>query len=237
GQTVVDRSCGDGRGGPRGHLHDLGPFPTSPQPQQRRRPPQTPLQEKRERDRCRRRRYQHQRQQQQPRQRRRQCRRLCRRQSDGHNRPAPPCRPPGSKNKPRPPVIITRESPSALCLHVLEIASEPDIAEAVTSFTAEARRRRNPERQRGRHRRHASQARIAARGRHPPWTLRHPLSFCDLLAGAIAARDRRARSQLSRRRGPGGGRQCRGQIGRIGPGNGGGSHILECTIRAVTAGG
>ncbi|THU52504.1 hypothetical protein C4D60_Mb10t04660 [Musa balbisiana] len=101
---------------------------------------------------------------------------------------------------------------------------------------AEARRRRNPERQRGRYRRHASQARIAARGRHPPWTLRHPLSFRDLLDGAIAARDRRARSQLSRRRGPGGGRQCRGQIGRIGPGNGGGSHILECTIRAATAG-
>ncbi|CAL9101863.1 unnamed protein product [Musa textilis] len=43
-------------------------------------------------------------------------------------------RPHGSKNKPRPPVIITSESPSALCPHVLEIASEPDNAEAVTSF-------------------------------------------------------------------------------------------------------
>ncbi|RWW77335.1 hypothetical protein BHE74_00014513 [Ensete ventricosum] len=47
-------------------------------------------------------------------------------------------RPPGSKNRPKPPVIITRESPNALCSHVLEIASGSDIAEAVTSF---ARRR------------------------------------------------------------------------------------------------
>ncbi|WOL16513.1 hypothetical protein Cni_G25300 [Canna indica] len=47
-------------------------------------------------------------------------------------------RPPGSKNKPKPPVIITRESPNALRSHVLEIASGADIMDAVAVF---ARRR------------------------------------------------------------------------------------------------
>uniref|UniRef100_J3M5L0 AT-hook motif nuclear-localized protein n=1 Tax=Oryza brachyantha TaxID=4533 RepID=J3M5L0_ORYBR len=47
-------------------------------------------------------------------------------------------RPPGSKNKPKPPIIITRESPNALRSHVLEIAGGADIMEAVTTF---ARRR------------------------------------------------------------------------------------------------
>ncbi|URE10584.1 hypothetical protein MUK42_22878 [Musa troglodytarum] len=47
-------------------------------------------------------------------------------------------RPPGSKNKPKPPIIITRESPSALRSHVLEIASGADIMDAVATF---ARRR------------------------------------------------------------------------------------------------
>ncbi|KAL5230754.1 hypothetical protein ABZP36_029530 [Zizania latifolia] len=47
-------------------------------------------------------------------------------------------RPPGSKNKPKPPIIITRESPNALRSHVLEIAGGADIMEAVATF---ARRR------------------------------------------------------------------------------------------------
>ncbi|XP_026664152.2 AT-hook motif nuclear-localized protein 15-like, partial [Phoenix dactylifera] len=47
-------------------------------------------------------------------------------------------RPPGSKNKPKPPVIITRESPNALRSHVLEIASGTDIMDAIAVF---ARRR------------------------------------------------------------------------------------------------
>ncbi|KAL6619984.1 hypothetical protein ACP70R_035123 [Stipagrostis hirtigluma subsp. patula] len=47
-------------------------------------------------------------------------------------------RPPGSKNKPKPPIIITRESPNALRSHVLEIAAGADIMEAVSTF---ARRR------------------------------------------------------------------------------------------------
>ncbi|XP_074289671.1 AT-hook motif nuclear-localized protein 29-like [Silene latifolia] len=47
-------------------------------------------------------------------------------------------RPPGSKNKPKPPIIITRDSPNALRSHVLEIGSGSDIVEAVMNF---ARRR------------------------------------------------------------------------------------------------
>ncbi|KAI4973823.1 hypothetical protein ZWY2020_041604 [Hordeum vulgare] len=42
-------------------------------------------------------------------------------------------RPAGSKNKPKPPIIITRESPNTLRSHVLEIASGADIMEAVAA--------------------------------------------------------------------------------------------------------
>ncbi|CAD5184100.1 unnamed protein product [Musa acuminata subsp. malaccensis] len=47
-------------------------------------------------------------------------------------------RPPGSKNKPKPPVIITRESAAALRPHVFEVSSGADIMDAVAAF---ARRR------------------------------------------------------------------------------------------------
>ncbi|THU54668.1 hypothetical protein C4D60_Mb10t27570 [Musa balbisiana] len=47
-------------------------------------------------------------------------------------------RPPGSKNKPKPPVIITRESAAALRSHVFEVSSGADIMDAVAAF---ARRR------------------------------------------------------------------------------------------------
>ncbi|KAH7286329.1 hypothetical protein KP509_32G001500 [Ceratopteris richardii] len=47
-------------------------------------------------------------------------------------------RPPGSKNKPKPPIIITRDSSNALRAHVLEIASGCDVNETVATF---ARRR------------------------------------------------------------------------------------------------
>ncbi|KAK8662457.1 hypothetical protein V6N13_092030 [Hibiscus sabdariffa] len=43
-------------------------------------------------------------------------------------------RPPGSKNKPKPPVVITKESPNSLHSHVLEIASGSDIAECIGNF-------------------------------------------------------------------------------------------------------
>ncbi|KAG5146734.1 hypothetical protein GLYMA_11G221200v4 [Glycine max] len=43
-------------------------------------------------------------------------------------------RPPGSKNKPKPPIVITKESPNALRSHVLEITSGSDVAESIAAF-------------------------------------------------------------------------------------------------------
>ncbi|KAE8673769.1 Tetratricopeptide repeat-like superfamily protein isoform 1 [Hibiscus syriacus] len=48
-------------------------------------------------------------------------------------------RPPGSKNKPKHPVVITKESPNSLHSHVLEITSGGDIVECIGNF---AQRRR-----------------------------------------------------------------------------------------------
>ncbi|KAK4484013.1 hypothetical protein RD792_011226 [Penstemon davidsonii] len=47
-------------------------------------------------------------------------------------------RPPGSKNKPRPPIIVTRDTPNALRSHVLEISTGNDIVESLSVY---ARRR------------------------------------------------------------------------------------------------
>ncbi|XP_052188609.1 AT-hook motif nuclear-localized protein 20-like [Diospyros lotus] len=47
-------------------------------------------------------------------------------------------RPPGSKNKPKPPIFVTRDSPNALRSHVMEVAGGSDIAESIAQF---ARRR------------------------------------------------------------------------------------------------
>lgn len=47
-------------------------------------------------------------------------------------------RPPGSKNKPKPPIFVTRDSPNALKSHVMEVAGNADIAESIAQF---ARRR------------------------------------------------------------------------------------------------
>ncbi|KAL3621565.1 hypothetical protein CASFOL_036477 [Castilleja foliolosa] len=47
-------------------------------------------------------------------------------------------RPPGSKNKSKPPIIVTRDSPNALRSHVLEVAAGSDIVESVSVY---ARRR------------------------------------------------------------------------------------------------
>lgn len=49
-------------------------------------------------------------------------------------------RPPGSKNKPKPPIIVTRESPNALRSHVLEIASGSDIMAAIAGFSRRRQR-------------------------------------------------------------------------------------------------
>ncbi|XP_057470245.1 AT-hook motif nuclear-localized protein 17-like [Actinidia eriantha] len=43
-------------------------------------------------------------------------------------------RPPGSKNKPKPPVIITRESEPGMSPYILEIPAGADVVESVTRF-------------------------------------------------------------------------------------------------------
>lgn len=43
-------------------------------------------------------------------------------------------RPAGSKNKPKPPIIITKESPNSLRSHVLEITSGSDVHESIATF-------------------------------------------------------------------------------------------------------
>ncbi|KAF8412810.1 hypothetical protein HHK36_000781 [Tetracentron sinense] len=43
-------------------------------------------------------------------------------------------RPPGSKNKPKPPVIITRESANSLRAHILEIGSGCDVFDCVATY-------------------------------------------------------------------------------------------------------
>lgn len=47
-------------------------------------------------------------------------------------------RPPGSKNKPKPPVIITRESANTLRAHILEVGSGADVFDCIATY---ARRR------------------------------------------------------------------------------------------------
>lgn len=49
-------------------------------------------------------------------------------------------RPAGSKNKPKPPIIITRDSPNALRSHVMEIANGCDIQESISVFATRRQR-------------------------------------------------------------------------------------------------
>ena len=49
-------------------------------------------------------------------------------------------RPPGSKNKAKPPVVITKESPNALRSHVLEISGGSDVAECLAAFASRRHR-------------------------------------------------------------------------------------------------
>lgn len=43
-------------------------------------------------------------------------------------------RPAGSKNKPKPPIIVTRDSPNALRSHMLEISAGADVAESISDY-------------------------------------------------------------------------------------------------------
>lgn len=53
--------------------------------------------------------------------------------SDASNR-RPRGRPAGSKNKPKPPVIVTRDTPNSLRSHVLEVSSGSDIMLSLTNY-------------------------------------------------------------------------------------------------------
>ncbi|KAK8957428.1 putative DNA-binding protein ESCAROLA [Platanthera zijinensis] len=59
--------------------------------------------------------------------------------SDELNR-RPRGRPTGSKNRPKPPIIITRDSPNALRSHVMEISAGCDVAESLAGFAARRQR-------------------------------------------------------------------------------------------------
>lgn len=54
--------------------------------------------------------------------------------SGGSSGRRPRGRPPGSKNKQRPPIVITKESPNALRSHVLEISNGSDVSECIANF-------------------------------------------------------------------------------------------------------
>ncbi|CAM0943146.1 unnamed protein product [Alopecurus aequalis] len=49
-------------------------------------------------------------------------------------------RPPGSKNKPKPPIFVTRDSPNALRSHVMEVAGGADVCESIAQFSRRRQR-------------------------------------------------------------------------------------------------
>ena len=49
-------------------------------------------------------------------------------------------RPSGSKNKPKPPIFITRDSPNALRSHVMEVATGTDISDSIVQFARKRQR-------------------------------------------------------------------------------------------------
>ncbi|XAR63154.1 hypothetical protein NMG60_11022993 [Bertholletia excelsa] len=59
---------------------------------------------------------------------------------DGEATRRPRGRPPGSKNKPKAPIIVTRDAANALRCHVIEIASGADIPASVSGFAVRRQR-------------------------------------------------------------------------------------------------
>lgn len=49
-------------------------------------------------------------------------------------------RPAGSKNKPKPPIIVTRDSANALRAHAIEVSSGCDVNESLSSFARRKQR-------------------------------------------------------------------------------------------------
>ncbi|KAE8698144.1 AT-hook motif nuclear-localized protein 26 [Hibiscus syriacus] len=61
-------------------------------------------------------------------------------EGEGEMSRRPRGRPAGSKNKPKPPIIITRDSANALHTHVMEIGDGCDIVDSVTAFARQRQR-------------------------------------------------------------------------------------------------
>ncbi|XP_010524099.1 PREDICTED: AT-hook motif nuclear-localized protein 16 [Tarenaya hassleriana] len=59
---------------------------------------------------------------------------------EGEMAKRPRGRPAGSKNKPKPPIIVTHDSPKALRAHAMEISSGCDICEALADFARRKQR-------------------------------------------------------------------------------------------------
>ncbi|CAA2991495.1 AT-hook motif nuclear-localized 22-like [Olea europaea subsp. europaea] len=59
---------------------------------------------------------------------------------EGEGTRRPRGRPAGSKNKPKPPIIITRDSANALRSHVMEVANGCDIQESISTFATRRQR-------------------------------------------------------------------------------------------------
>ncbi|KAI9092978.1 hypothetical protein K1719_027501 [Acacia pycnantha] len=57
-----------------------------------------------------------------------------------HSARRPRGRPPGSKNKMKPPVIITRESANTLRAHILEVSSGSDVFDSVATYARKGQR-------------------------------------------------------------------------------------------------
>lgn len=60
--------------------------------------------------------------------------------SEGENIRRPRGRPAGSKNKPKPPIIVTRDSANALRAHAMEVSSGCDVSESLANFARRKQR-------------------------------------------------------------------------------------------------
>ncbi|KAJ4729038.1 AT-hook motif nuclear-localized protein [Melia azedarach] len=60
--------------------------------------------------------------------------------ADGETMRRPRGRPAGSKNKPKPPIIVTRDSANALRAHAMEVSSGCDVSESLANFARRKQR-------------------------------------------------------------------------------------------------
>lgn len=60
--------------------------------------------------------------------------------ADGETIRRPRGRPAGSKNKPKPPIIVTRDSANALRAHAMEVSSGCDVSESLANFARKKQR-------------------------------------------------------------------------------------------------